>query len=101
QIFLQTGKKFLARRAVLGRLRRIRMDPREIVAADKQVAGETAAVLERIARSLGQLERFALAFRHLRGVNYRRRRLRLRAGFLSPATAGFLRRFERRFPGSP
>src|SRR5438105_410881 len=86
-------------RATLGRLRRIRMNTREIIAADEKVAGETSAVLERIARGLGKLERFALAFDHLRCVDdgNRRRSFRLCAGFLSPATAGFFRRFERRF----
>jgi len=72
------------------------MDSIEIVTSDEQVAGETAAVFERIARGLRKLERLALAFRHLRCVdNARRYRLfRLCAGFRGDLS---FRCFERRF----
>src|SRR5439155_27090485 len=49
---------------------RIRMDSNEIVTSDEYVARETAAVFKRIARGLGKLERLALAFGHLRGVDH-------------------------------
>src|SRR5438105_1601114 len=73
--------------------------PIEIVATNKKVAGETAAVLERIARGFRQFERFPLPFRHLRRVDNAGSRLfwfatGLRAGFLSDL---FFGRFERGF----
>ena len=62
QISFKLAQKLFASGAIFGALCRIRMDSIEIVTSDKQVAGETAAVFERIARGLGELERFALAF---------------------------------------
>src|SRR4029077_17240552 len=109
QISFELAQKIFACSAIFRALRGIRIDPLEIVTSDKKFAGKTAAVLERIARGFGKLERFALALGHLRGVDDSGRRpFRLatgrvrptggvRAGFLSPATAGFLRRFERTF----
>ena len=82
------------------------MDAVEIVATDEKITGETAAIIERIARRFRQLERFTLPFRHLRSVDDRRGwffrlaigRIRptggLGAGFLSDL---FFRRFERAF----
>src|ERR1700747_3073393 len=66
QITFQFLHKFLASRAIFSALRWIWVNSIEIVATNKQIAGETAAVLERIARRFRQLERFPLAFRHLR-----------------------------------
>ena len=84
QITFQFLQKFFACSAVLGGLRRIRVNPIKIVTADKQVTGETATVLERIAGRFGELKRFALTFRHLRRVDDRGYRpFWLRAGFLS------------------
>src|SRR6266550_7563701 len=95
QISFQLLQKFFASGAIFRALRRIRVNPIEIVATNKKVAGETAAVLERIARGFRQFERFPLAFRHLRRVNDgSRRSFRLRAGFLSDLLFG---RFERGF----
>jgi hypothetical protein len=53
QISFQLLQKFFARGAIFSALRRIRVDSIEIVTTNKQVAGETAAVLERIARGGG------------------------------------------------
>ena len=64
QIFLQTGEKFFSGGAIFGALLGKWVNARKIVTADKKVARETAAIVERIARGFGQLERFALAFRH-------------------------------------
>src|SRR5262249_10601976 len=99
QISFELAQKLFASGAILCSLCGVRMDSIEIVASDEQVAGETAAVFKRIARGLRKLERFALALGHLRRVDDSRsyRLFRLCAGFLSPATAGFFRRFERRF----
>src|SRR5262249_15157122 len=85
-----------ARGAILGGLCGVRMDSVEIVTSDKQIAGETAAVFERIARGLRKLERLTLAFRHFRRVDDGgwQGRFRLCAGFLSDL---FFRCFERRF----
>ena len=96
QILFQLGEKFLASLAILGALLRPGIDPIEIVTPDEQVAREAAAVVQRIARGLGKLERFALAFGHLRGVDHggRRRLFGFCAGFLSDL---FFRCFERRF----
>src|SRR4029453_16982033 len=72
-MFAQIGFKFAQKLfpsgPILSGLCRVRMDSIEIVTSDKQVAGETAAVFERIARGLSELERFTLAFHHLRSVN--------------------------------
>ena len=61
QISFKLAQKLFASVAILGALCRIRIDSIEIVAADEQVAGETAAVVERIARGLSEFERLALA----------------------------------------
>src|SRR5438477_257697 len=50
-------------------LRRTGINPIEIVAPDEKIARKTAAVIQWIARGFGQLECFALAFRHLRRVD--------------------------------
>src|SRR6266487_1948925 len=68
----------------------------EIITADEEIARETAAIIERIARCLGQLERFALALRHSGRVDDRS------SGRLSRFYARLfadllLWRFERRF----
>ena len=55
QISFKLAQKLFTSGAILGALCRVRMDSIEIVTSDKQVAGETAAVLERIARGLGKL----------------------------------------------
>src|SRR5947208_7948540 len=95
QISFQLLQKFFASAAIFRALPSIRVNPIEIVATNKKVAGETAAVLERIARGFRQFETFPLPFRHLRRVDDgRRRSLRLRAGFLSDLLFG---RFERGF----
>src|SRR5205823_12044680 len=74
------------------------VDAIKIVTPDKKIARETAAIVQRIARRLGQLERFPLTFRHFRSVDDRGGRpFRLRrfgTGFLGDL---FLGRFERRF----
>src|SRR5439155_16150027 len=61
QITFQLADEIFARGAIFGTLRGIRVNSIEIVATNKEIAGETAAVLERIARGLSQLERLALA----------------------------------------
>src|SRR4029450_10356215 len=96
QIGFNLAQKLLTSGPILGALGGIRMDSIEIVTADEQVAGETAAVFERIARSLGELERFALASGHFRRVDDGRsyRLFGLCAGFFSDL---FFRRFEGRF----
>src|SRR6266705_4653368 len=95
QIIFQLANKIFASDAILCTLRGIRINPIEIVTSDEQIAGETAAVLERIARRFRQLKRLALAFGHLRCIDDSRRRLlQLSAGFLNDL---FFRRFERRF----
>src|SRR5215469_17023008 len=73
QISFKLSQKLLAGGPIFGALCRVWLDSIEIVTSDKQVAGETAAVFERIARGLGELKRFALAFGHLRCVDTRRR----------------------------
>ena len=99
QILFQIGEKFLASLAILGALLRPGINPIEIVTPDKKIAREAAALVQRIARGLGKLERFALAFGHLRGVDDAGRRglFHFRGRFLSPATAGFFGCFQRRF----
>src|SRR5881227_118753 len=98
QITFQLLQKIFACGTIFSALRRIRINPIEIVTADKKVAGETAAVFEWIARGLRQFQRFTLAFRHLRRVNNGGSRLLwLRARFLSDL---FFGRFERGFHGS-
>src|SRR2546423_7074651 len=98
-VFAQITFKFMqeifASRAVLRALRGKWINSTEIVASDEKIAGETTAVFKRIARRFGQLERFALAFRHLRCVNDGSRRFfRFCAGFLSDL---FFGRFEQAF----
>src|SRR5262245_5878311 len=99
QISFKLAQKLLACGAIFGGLSGVRVNSIEVIPSHEQVAGETAAIFERIARGLGELERFALAFAHLRRVDHGRsyRLFRLCAGFLSPATAGFFGRFEWRF----
>src|SRR2546421_10009095 len=65
QISFKLAQKFFASGAIFCALRGIRVNSIEIVAADIQLDGETAAVVERITRGFSQLERFALDFRHL------------------------------------
>ena len=65
QIVLQLAQKIFAGGAILCALRGVRVNPFEIIASDEEITGETATVLERIARGFGQFERFALALRHL------------------------------------
>src|SRR4029077_3714709 len=69
QVSFELAQKLFASGAILGGLCGVRMDSIEIVTSDKQVAGESAAVLQRSARGLRKLERLTLAFRHLRGVD--------------------------------
>src|SRR5437868_2587301 len=49
EIFFQTVEKFLCDGAIFGALVGIRMNAREIVASDEEIARETAAIVERIA----------------------------------------------------
>src|SRR5207249_11190199 len=70
QISFQLLQKFFASGEIFRALRRIRVNPIEIVATNKKVAGETAAVLERIARGFSQFERFPPPFRHLLRVDH-------------------------------
>src|SRR5882724_2879345 len=96
QIGFKLAQKLFASGAILGALHGIRVNSVEIITSDKQVAGETAAVLERIARGLRKLERLALALGHLRCVDDCRsyRLFGLCARFLGDL---FFRRFEWRF----
>src|SRR5206468_6216940 len=95
QITFQLLQKFFACCSIFSALRRIRVNPIEIVTADKKVAGETATVLERIACRFRQFERFSLAFRHLRRVDNGGCGLfYFRAGFFNDL---FVRGFERGF----
>ena len=96
QISFQLAQKVFAGGAIFRALHGVRKDSSEIVTSDEKVAGETAPVLQRIARSFCELERFALAFRHLGCVDDGggHRLFGLRAGFLSDL---FFRRFERAF----
>src|SRR4030095_17006896 len=57
QIRFKLAQKLLASGPILGGLCGVRMDSIEIVTSDEQVASETAAVFERIARGLRKLER--------------------------------------------
>src|SRR5262245_18886109 len=65
QIILKLAQEFFAGRAIFGALRWIRINPIEIVATDEEITGKTTAIFERVARRLGQLQRFALFFAHL------------------------------------
>src|SRR5438045_2766476 len=65
QIRFELLQERIASSAILGGLSGKWINPAEIIATDEKIAGETATVVERIARCLRQLERFALAFRHL------------------------------------
>ena len=55
QLTFKLAQKLLACGAIVGGLCRVRMDSIKIVTSDEQIAGETAAVFERIARGLGKL----------------------------------------------
>src|SRR5215208_6574735 len=57
QIGFKLAQKLFASGAILSALCGVRMDSIEIITSDEQVAGETAAVLQWIARGLGKLER--------------------------------------------
>ena len=95
QITFKFAEEIFARGAIFRALRGIGINSIEIITSDEKIAGETAAVLERIAGGFCQLERFALAFRHLRRVDDGGHRFfGSCAGFLSDL---FFRRFERRF----
>ncbi len=95
QITFQLTDEIFAGGAIFGALRGIRVNSIEIVTSDEQIAGETAAILERITCRFRELERFALALGHLRRVDDGGDRLpRFCAGFLSDLS---FRRFERRF----
>src|ERR1700745_3763228 len=96
QISFKLVQKARSSGTILGGLCGIRMDPIEIVTTDKQVAGKTTTVFERIPRGLRKLERFTLAFAHFRGVDdvSSLRFLGLRARFLSDL---FFGSFEWRF----
>ena len=98
QILFQIGEKFLASLAILGALLRPGKNPIEIVTPDEKIAREAAALVQRVARGLGKLERFTLAFGHLRGVDHSCRcsfpLFGFCAGFLGDL---FFRRFEWRF----
>src|SRR5205807_937927 len=98
QITPELREKFLARRDVFGALFWIRKNPVEIEPADEKIARETAAFVERIARTFRQLERGRFARRHFRGVDHRRGRCWLRRRFFGYL---FFRCFEGRFHGSP
>ena len=65
QIIFELAQELFTRGAIFRALRGIGINSIEIVSPDEKIAGEAPAVLKRIARGFGQLERFALAFRHL------------------------------------
>src|SRR5438128_6626129 len=96
QVVVDLAQELFDGGTIFRTLRGIRIDSIEIVTPDEKIASETAAVVERIARGFRELERFALAFRHLRCVDDSSsyRLFGPCAGFLSDL---FLRRFERRF----
>src|ERR1043166_7359801 len=52
QVIFELGQKIRARLSIFSALLRPGEDPVEIVATDEKVAGETAALVERIARGL-------------------------------------------------
>src|SRR5207247_9001805 len=92
QVSLQLAQEIFASRAIFCALRRVRINPIEIVAPNEKIARKTAAVIQWIARGFGQLQGFTLAFGHLRRVDDGGCRLVwLRAGFLGGL---FFRRFE-------
>src|SRR5262249_7141348 len=93
QISFKLPEELFSSGTILGGLCRIGMDSIEIVTSDEQVAGETAAVFERIAGGLSKLERFALALGHFRCIDdgSGRAYFGLRAGFFSDL---FFGRFE-------
>jgi hypothetical protein len=103
QILLQIREKFLSSLAILGALLRPWINPIEIVTSDEKIAREAAALVERIARGLGKLERFALAFGHLRGVDDagRRRLFYFCRRFLSDLFFGCFQRGFHRSTGVP
>ena len=92
QIAPELSEKFLARRDIFGALFWIRKNPVEIEPADEKIARETAAFVERIARTLRQLEGGRFARRHFRGVDHRRDCCWLRRRFFGYL---FFRCFER------
>ena len=69
QITFELAQQVFPGGAIFGALRRPGINPIEIVAPDEKIARKTAAVIQWIARGFGQLECFALAFRHLRRVD--------------------------------
>ena len=81
EIGAEFRQKSFARGAIFRALLGEGKDAVEIVAADKEIAREAAAFIERIARTFRQIERGRLARRHLRRVDDGRGR-RLRAGLL-------------------
>src|SRR5438132_11044638 len=94
QIRFELLQKWFARGAIVRALFRKGMNAPEIVATDEKIARETAAIIQRIARRLSQLERFALTLRHFRSVDDGRGGLpRLDAGLFGGL---FFRCFERR-----
>ena len=64
QIRFELLQKWFARGAIVRALFRKGMNAAEIVATDEKIARETAAIVQRIARRLSQLERFPLTLRH-------------------------------------
>src|SRR5207245_10440714 len=73
KITFKLAQKLFPSGAILGALCRIRVNSIEVVSADEQVAGETAPVLKRISRRLGELKRSSLALGHFVSVAVRRR----------------------------
>src|SRR5205823_13234500 len=69
QIGFELLQKIFAGGAIFGTLSWPRINPIEIVAPDEMIARKSAAVIQWIAGGFGQLECFALAFRHLRRVD--------------------------------
>ena len=69
QIRFELAQKIFAGGAIFCALRRPWINALEIIAPDEEVARETTAILQWIARGFRQLERFALAFHHLRRVD--------------------------------
>ena len=65
QISFEFVEKIFTGGAILRALRRPRVNSIEVVSPDEKIAGETAAIIQRIARSFRQFQRGALAFRHL------------------------------------
>src|SRR5205085_7744962 len=115
QVFFETCQEFFARFPIFRALLRPWINPIKIVTTDEQIAGEAAPLIQWITRRFGKLERFALAFRHLRRVDHgcghrllwlATGRVRvaaatgLGAGFLGPGSAGVFRRFGRGLPSA-